>query len=79
MLSTMVLMVSGWRTVPGQKHHWVTFHVLPELLGKRNLSDYDRAGEITDSEAVELLDEARRFREDVLLWLRRNHPGVAPR
>ncbi len=91
-LATMVLGASGYRTT-GQGHHWVTFTVLPELMGgevqvvtdyfdqcrgKRNLSDYDRAGEISEEETVELLKEAKKFRGTVLNWLRRNHPGLAP-
>ena len=64
-LATIVLASSGYRAI-GQGHHWATFKVLPELLGqefqeiadyldqcrgKRNLSDYDRAGEISEGEA----------------------------
>jgi len=32
-LATMVLSASGHRTV-GEGHHWVTFEVLPDLLGE---------------------------------------------
>lgn len=92
-LATIVLASSGYRAI-GQGHHWATFNVLPELLGrefqeiadyldhcrgKRNPSDYDRAGEISEGEAVELLGEARKLREVVPGWLRRNHPALAPR
>ena len=89
-LATIVLAASGFRTT-GTGHHWVTFNVLPELLGpgfqdlaeyfdqcrnKRNLSDYDRAGEISEAEAVELLKEARKFRTTVLNWLKEHHPKL---
>jgi len=71
----------------------VTFKVLPELLGseiqnlsdyfdqcrnKRNLSDYDRAGEISRDEAEELLREAKKFRGIVLNWLKTHHRGLYP-
>lgn len=71
----------------------VTFKVLPELLGlefqdladyfdhcrnKRNLSDYDRAGEISEDEVVEVLKEAKKFRGTVLGWLKTHHPKLVP-
>lgn len=92
-LATIVLAASGFRT-HGEGHHWMTFNVLPELLGpdvqgladffdqargKRNLSDYDRAGEISEGEAKELLGEARKFRSTVLNWLKAHHPKLFPR
>lgn len=92
-LATIVLASSGYRAV-GQGHHWTTFNVLPDLLGqefqevtdyfdhcrgKRNLSDYDRVGEISEGEAGELLGEARKCRATVLVWLKRNRPALIPR
>lgn len=92
-LATIVLAASGVRTT-GTGHHWVTFNVLPELLGrevqgladyfdqcrgKRNLSEYDRAGEISEGEAKELLGGARKFRATVLDWLRAHHPRLVSR
>lgn len=92
-LATIVLAASGFRTT-GTGHHWATFNVLPELLGrevetladyfdqcrgKRNLSEYDRAGEISEGEAKELLGGARKFRATVLDWLRAHHPRLVPR
>lgn len=86
-LATIALAASGFRTT-GAGHHWVTFKVLPELLGseirnlsdyfdqcrsKRNLSDYDRAGEISKDEAEELLREAKKFHAIVLDWLKAHH------
>ncbi|MFQ5899443.1 MAG: hypothetical protein ACE5JN_14530, partial [Candidatus Methylomirabilia bacterium] len=91
-LATIVLAASGFRTT-GTGRHWVTLKVLPGLLGrgaqdladyfdqcrnKRNLSDYDRAGEISKDEAVELLKEARKFRAMVLSWLEEQHPRLVP-
>lgn len=50
-----------------------------QCRGKRNLSDYDRAGEISENEAVELLKEAKAFRVTVLEWLKKQHPKLMPR
>ena len=92
-LATIILAASGYRTT-GAGHHWLTFNVLPELLGpqsqeiatyfdqcrgQRNRSDYDRAGEIAREEAIELLDEAKKFRRTVLSWLRERHRSLLPR
>lgn len=92
-LATIVLAASGYRT-KGAGHHWITFKILPELFGrgikdladyfeqcrnKRNLSDYDRAGEISDDEASELLGEVKKFRGTVLDWLKTHHPKVVPK
>ena len=85
---------TGPKEIRGSGHHWVTFSVVPELLGreyqdlanyfdycrnKRNLADYDRAGEISAREAEELLEEAKKFRASVLDWLKAHHPKVFPR
>lgn len=92
-LATIVLAASGYRTT-GAGHHQATFDVLPELLGpesqdlalyfdqcrgKRNRSDYDRADEIAEDEAVELLEEAKKFRRTILVWLRGHHPKLVSR
>lgn len=86
-LATVALYASGYRTT-GKGHHWATFHVLPDIAGdafrgqadyfdscrrKRNLLDYDRAGEISASEAEEIIAEARVFREEILGWLKGHH------
>jgi uncharacterized protein (UPF0332 family) len=39
---------------------------------KRNISDYDRAGEISKSEVEELIEEAKKFKEIVKEWVKRN-------
>ena len=91
-LATMILYAAGYRTT-GASHHWTTLQALPEVMGssvrpradylnvcrsKRNVTDYDRAGEISEAEAQEILAEARAFRSDVLEWLRVNHPALLP-
>jgi len=89
-LASIVLHAAGYRSV-GIGHHWTTIQVLPETMGpqaqaradyldncrtRRNVADYDRAGVISDTEAPELLVEAKAFRAEVLEWLRANHPSL---
>jgi len=91
-LATIALHAAGYRAAGGG-HHWATFHVLGEIMGPRaqaradylencrgmrNLTEYDRAGEISDRDANEILSEARAFREEVLAWLRKHHPALVP-
>jgi hypothetical protein len=92
-LATIALHAAGYRAI-GTGHHWATLHALPEVMGsqeqtradyldqcrsKRNVTEYDRAGEVSDSEAAELLAEARAFRADLLAWLKKNHPRLLSR
>lgn len=89
-LATIPLFRAGYET-HGSGHHWVTFELLPHVMGsdqaalaayfgscrtKRNVGTYDRGGEISDSEADELLAEAARFRSQIEQWLRANHPEL---
>jgi hypothetical protein len=92
-LATIALSAAGFRAL-GAGHHWTTFHALPEIMGtqaqvradyldncrsKRNVTDYDRVGEISQREVEEVLAEVRAFREDLLDWLKRNHPTLWPK
>ena len=87
-LATIPLRCAGYET-HGQGHHWTTFQALPLTMGdelqdlsdyfescrnKRNVGAYDRSGGISPSEAAELLEEARRFKEKVTRWLRDKFP-----
>jgi hypothetical protein len=89
-LATIALHAAGYRTA-GSGAHWITFQALPEIMGetareradyldgcrtKRNVTDYDRAGEISETEAEELVKEAANFRKDLLSWLAANHPEL---
>jgi hypothetical protein len=92
-LATVVLRASGFRAAGGARH-WITFQVLPELVGerqteraeyfdacrtKRHHAAYDAAGRISEAEIQELLEEARAFRTAVFEWLRREHPELSNR
>ena len=89
-LATIVLHAAGYRTT-GHAHHWATFHILPEVMGsksldladyldacrtKRNVADYDRAGEVSEVEMAEILDKVRKFRADLIEWLRSRYPDL---
>ncbi|MHB8859638.1 MAG: SAV_6107 family HEPN domain-containing protein [Thermoleophilia bacterium] len=82
-LATMILRAEGYRTT-GQGHHVTTFAALPLVMGKgiresadyfdacrakRNITDYGRIGDVSESEADELLAEAQSFRARVLEWM----------
>jgi len=73
--ATTMMYCEGFKT-RGEAHHYTTFQFLREFLGaehyglvdyfdscrkKRNLADYDVAGEISETEVIELLEEANRF------------------
>lgn len=73
--TTVLLHLQGYRT-RAEAHHYFTFLAGREILGpkhhammdyfntcrsKRNVSDYDRAGMISDKEAEALLKETAKF------------------
>lgn len=85
-LATIPLYVRGYET-HGQGHHWLIFKALPQVMGeelkelseyfdlcrtKRNVSTYDRGGQITEKEVEELIAEVHTFRRLVRTWLNRN-------
>lgn len=45
---------------------------------KRNISDYDRPGCVSNKEADEILTEAKKFKKIVMKWLKVNAPGLVP-
>jgi uncharacterized protein (UPF0332 family) len=89
-LATIVLYASGYRAGKSA-HHWVTFKILPEVMGQeaqeradyfnscrstRHVTDYDRAGVVADATAVEILEEVEAFKKEVINWLKTNHPHL---
>lgn len=85
-LATIVIHSAGYRVKNGQGHHWVTVSSFPDIMkdneqrqrldyfnvcrAKRNLTDYDRGGEIAEYELKELLKEVIDFRNDVIQWMK---------
>lgn len=89
-LATIPLYATGHET-HGAGHHWLTFRGLPEVMGhefddlavyfdtcrtKRNVGTYDRGGEISVTEAQELVEQVVGFRKILLAWLEQNHPEL---
>jgi hypothetical protein len=90
-LAAIPLYCAGYRTGEGAGHHQTTFLALPMAMGeevrelaayfdtcrtKRNVSAYDRARAVSDTEAKELLEEAHALQESILAWLKINHPEL---
>jgi uncharacterized protein (UPF0332 family) len=50
---------------------------LDKFREKRNISDYERAGLVTEQEAEEMIALAKQLRRDVEQWLRAHYPGLA--
>ena len=50
---------------------------LDKFRQKRNISDYERAGLVTEQEAEEMVALAKQLRDDVEQWLRIHHPRLA--
>ena len=89
-MATIPLYCAGYETY-GRGHHWMTFRILPDVMGeiysdladyfdqcrtKRNVGTYDRGGQISESEVDELIAEVKSFYEDVIDWLKRNHTNL---
>jgi uncharacterized protein (UPF0332 family) len=87
---TMIMHALGYRA-RGEAHHYSTFEFLREALGKkcedlidyfdacrskRNRTDYDAAGEISETEVIELLDEAKNFYKYTQNWISQNFPQL---
>jgi len=85
---TAIMYCLGYRT-KGEAHHYYTFEFLREALGskhedqidyfnscrsKRNRTDYDAAGEISETEVGELLEEANKFYKFTRNWISQKFP-----
>ena len=49
---------------------------LHKLRRKRNISDYERSGIVTEQEAQEMVELAIQIRQQVEAWIRNNHPEL---
>ena len=90
--SKMAIACAGYRVVATKGHHQVSFQAAELALGpnvarllvyfdmcrrKRNTVDYDLADVVSDTEAEELLREARAFKNLVETWISVNYPDLA--
>ena len=89
-MAIIILYSKGYKP-KGIGHHFVTLQSIKEIMGKkyrslieyfdscrvkRNISDYDRMGEISESEVEELIEEAINFKETVKEWVETNFPDL---
>ena len=85
------LAAAGYRVAGGEKgHHYRLVEslrytadlpagdidLLQQMRKKRNLSDYELAGAVSDSEADEMAGLARRVLDTVVRWLEAEHPDL---
>jgi len=54
-----------------------TIKQLDKFREKRNISDYERAGMVTEQEAEEMIALAKQLRDDIEQWLRAHYPSLA--
>ena len=88
-MATAALAAGGFRA--GRiAHHYRTIQTLAQTIRadeatvteldgfrqKRNQTGYERAGAVSELEANEMLQLARRLRSQVGQWLRDDHPGL---
>jgi len=91
-LCTILLHASGYRPEK-LLQHFRTIAAIQEVLGvkkadavaylelcrvKRNTVEYDMAGIVSESEAIELIDFTKQFRTEVLDWLIQHHHDLVP-
>jgi len=84
------LAAAGYRTGRGASQHYYALESLRFTIGlaedevriidafrkKRNISDYERAGAVSDTEAEELMELAKYVRSRTIAWLKAKHPGL---
>jgi hypothetical protein len=87
--ATSALAAAGYRAAREAHHYRViqslvhTIKADPVLIAqldkfrkKRNISDYERAGAVSEQEAKEMFVLARDLRDEVEKWLRSNYPEL---
>jgi hypothetical protein len=87
--ATAALAAAGYRAAREAHHYRViqslahTIKANPVLIAqldkfrkKRNISDYERAGAVSEQEAKEMFVLARDLRDEVEKWLRSNYPEL---
>ena len=76
-LATTILRATGYRPGRGESQHYRTIQAIPHVMGeshseirdffdnarrKRNISEYDAAGTVSEKETMDLIDVVRDFR-----------------
>jgi hypothetical protein len=87
--SAAALAASGYRASREAYHYYIiqslsftlqldksVIHRLDKLRRKRNISDYERTGLVSEQEAQEMVELAIQLRQQVQVWIRNNHPEL---
>ena len=88
-IATVALAASGYRATR-ESHHYRLIQSLTHTIGadktsiksfdafrkKRNISEYERSGMISDNEVEEMIELANQLRDDVVKFLGKNHPQL---
>jgi len=89
-LCRILLSAEGYRPAH-ELQHYRTLASLPEILGeakkadaeylddcrkKRNIVEYDEVGGASESDVDELIEFVKDLRDDVMNWLKKNHPEL---
>ena len=89
-LCSILLCAEGYRP-SHELQHYRTLAALPEILGqgkkqdaeylndcrkKRNIAEYDAVGGTSESDADELIEFVKEFKDEVIAWLKKNHPEL---
>ncbi|HUT11707.1 MAG TPA: hypothetical protein VMY42_14500 [Thermoguttaceae bacterium] len=89
--ATAALAAAGYRA-GREAHHFRVIQSLAYTIGidsgliaqldafrkKRNISDYERAGAVSEAEAREMVSLAERLRDELVKWLAGNHSELLP-
>jgi hypothetical protein len=90
-LCTILLYCQGFRPEK-MLAHYRTLQALPKILGhrkeddadyldacrtKRNIVEYDYVGGATHADADELIDFVKKLKNEILAWLKQNHPDLS--
>jgi hypothetical protein len=88
-IAVAALAISGYR-LTRESHHYkaiqslqLTLNLSPDFIThldrfrkKRNICDYELAGSVSDHEVDELIKIASELREQFLVWIKKEHPGI---
>jgi uncharacterized protein (UPF0332 family) len=87
----MAIACAGYRVTTGAGHHRISFESVKLAIGKtadpfadyfdrcrrkRNVIDYDDAYVATETEAQEIVKQAKEFIDAVEQWIAKNHPTL---
>ena len=88
-VAAAALAAAGYRAAR-EAHHYRVIQSLAYTIGldsaviaqldgfrkKRNISDYERAGAVSDVEVREMISLAEKLRDELIKWLAANHPQL---